>query len=119
MILAVEDNDGLRRVVVRQLRDLGYRVFEADSAAAALSFLAKEKADLVFTDVVMPGEVDGFMLAKTVLEEYPSIKVVLTSGFPDTKLNGALSALKDQVRLLSKPYRKDELAHLLREVLER
>jgi PAS domain S-box-containing protein len=118
-ILAVEDNEGLRRVVVRQLRDLGYRVFEAETAAAALSFLEKDKADLVFTDIVMPGEVDGFMLARTILQKYPAIKVVLTSGFPDTKLNGALGALVDQVRLLSKPYRKDELAHLLREALER
>jgi two-component system, cell cycle sensor histidine kinase and response regulator CckA len=118
-VLAVEDNDGLRRVVVRQLRDLGYRVVETESAAAALAFLEKESVDLVFTDVVMPGEIDGFMLAKTVLHQYPAIKVVLTSGFPDTKLNGALSALTDHVRLLSKPYRKDDLAHLLREVLER
>ena len=118
-ILAVEDNDGLRRVVVRQLRDLGYRVFETESATAALALLEKETVDLVFTDVVMPGEVDGFMLAKTVLHKYPAIRVVLTSGFPDTKLNGAMGTLTDQVRLLSKPYRKDELAHVLREVLER
>ncbi|HUB97786.1 MAG TPA: ATP-binding protein [Stellaceae bacterium] len=119
VVLAVEDNDGLRRVVVRQLRDLGYRVFEAESAAAALALLECERIDLVFTDVVMPGEIDGFGLAQAVLDHYPSTKIVLTSGFPDTKLNGALAAMTDQVRLLSKPYRKDELARLLREAFER
>ena len=117
-ILAVEDNEGLRRVVIRQLRKLGYRVLQAESAAAALTVLEQENVDLVFTDVVMPGEIDGFALARLVLRKYPAIKVVLTSGFPDTKMNGTLNALTPSVRLLSKPYRTDELARLLREALD-
>jgi PAS domain S-box-containing protein len=116
-VLAVEDNAGLLRVVVRQLEELGYRVLAADGAEAALTILASENVDLLFSDVVMPGEVDGFALARRVLALQPTIKVVLTSGFPEAKINGNIESLVRSARLLSKPYRKVELARVLREAL--
>jgi PAS domain S-box-containing protein len=119
MVLAVEDNPALRRIVLRQLRQLGYEAVEADSAAAALDILAREKIDLLFSDIVMPGLVDGLALARQVRTRWPHIRVVLTSGFPGTKLDEQMAALGDSVRLLSKPYRTADLARLLRETLDR
>jgi signal transduction histidine kinase/ActR/RegA family two-component response regulator len=115
-VLAVEDNVALRRVVTRQLRDLGYRVLEADSAAAALTLLGREKVDLLFTDVIMAGEIDGYALAHQVKVRWPQVKVVLTSGFPQTKLNGD-GDWRDEFQLLSKPYRREDLAQALRDAL--
>jgi len=116
-VLAVEDNPGLRRIVLRQLRQLGYRSLEADGPAAALAVLEKEKVDLLFTDVVMPGGIDGIALAKQAVARWPGLRVVLTSGFPGTKIDDQLGPLEGAVRLLSKPYRTGDLARLLRETL--
>ena len=116
-VLAVEDNAALRRIVVRQLRELGYRVLEAENASAALAVLERDAVDLLFTDIVMPGEIAGFELARIALKRWPSLRVVLTSGFPEAKIAGNLDTAA-VARLLSKPYRKEDLAHALREVLD-
>jgi signal transduction histidine kinase/CheY-like chemotaxis protein len=115
-VLVVEDNAALRRVALRQVAELGYRVREAASAQAALESIALDPAvDLLFTDVVMPGGMDGRQLAEIVRRRWPHIKVLLTSGFPGS----VVSTEKAGPPLLNKPYRKDELARALREVLER
>jgi PAS domain S-box-containing protein len=116
-VLAVEDNAALRRIVVRQLAELGYRPLEAESAAAALAVLEREHVDLLFSDVIMPGELSGLELARTVVGRWPHIGVLLTSGFPGTKIAGSLGE-EGTARLLSKPYRKPDLARALRAVLE-
>ncbi|HVY18601.1 MAG TPA: MASE4 domain-containing protein [Bauldia sp.] len=116
MVLAVEDVAALRRVVVRQLTDLGYRVLEAENAADALEVLAKEKVDLLFTDVILAGGQTGFDLARAARARWPNLKVVFTSGFPDNKLgNGSGPAATG--KLLGKPYRKEDLAKALRAAL--
>ena len=116
-VLAVEDNPGLRRIVMRQLRQLGYRPIEADGAATALDILESQPIDLLFTDVVMPGPIDGIALARQAIDRWPKIKVVLTSGFPGTQLDDQLAPAGTSVRLLSKPYRAQDLAVVLREAL--
>lgn len=116
-VLAVEDNEGLRRVVVRQLNDLGYHVLEAPDGAAALKVLEREPVDLLFTDIMMPGGMSGYDLAKNAVARWPSLKVLLTSGFPETKLNGNGNA-SVKMHLLTKPYRKDDLASALRKALD-
>lgn len=78
-ILVVEDNEGIRRVVNRQLTRLGYRVLEAEDAAAALDVLDTEEIALLFTDIVMPGAMDGVELARAAMARWPGLKVVLTS----------------------------------------
>jgi CheY-like chemotaxis protein len=113
-VLAVEDSVPLRRVVVRQLREMGYRVLEADGAASALATLERERVDLLLTDVIMAGGMDGIELTRNVLARWPEMKVLLTSGFPETKLNGNGPI---PARLLNKPYRRDELARAVREAL--
>jgi PAS domain S-box-containing protein len=116
-VLAVEDNPRLRRLVVRQLSQLGYRPLEADSPATALAILENEKVDVLFTDIVMPGPMDGIALAQQAVERWPTLKVVFTSGFPGTNLDVHLGPRASGVRLLSKPYRKEDLANLLSDLL--
>jgi CheY-like chemotaxis protein len=111
-ILVVEDNSPLRRVILRQLRDLGYRVFEADRAAPALDLLEREQIDLLFTDIVMPGGLDGIELAGLAIERLPTLKVLLTSGFPEVR-SSTRQEFSTRFRLLSKPYSKDDLADAL------
>jgi CheY-like chemotaxis protein len=115
-VLAVEDNASLRRVVVRQLKEMGYRVLEAESAAAAMSVLEREAVDLLFTDVVMATGASGIELARNALQRWPNLKVLITSGFPETKLNGNGDG-PIPARLLNKPYRKEDLALAVREAL--
>jgi PAS domain S-box-containing protein len=116
-VLAVEDNEGLRRVLVRQLADLGYRVLEAANAQAAIEILGRdEKIDLLFTDIVLPGGMNGADLARSVVTMRTDMKVLFTSGFPEGAF-GPDNALPPGAILLGKPYRKDELARRLRESL--
>jgi len=117
-VLAVEDNASLRRVVVRQLTELGYRVLEAENAQTALRVLESEPVDLLFTDIVMPGGTSGYELARTVLSRWPQIQIVLTSGFPENKINGDGDGNERHLRLLSKPYRRDDLGRVIRDVLD-
>jgi PAS domain S-box-containing protein len=116
-ILAVEDNEGLRRVVVRQLNDLGYRVLEAEDGNAASKILESEPVDLLFTDIMMPGGMSGYDLALRATSRWPVLKVLLTSGFPETKHNSHDGPVVN-MQLLTKPYRKNDLALALRKVLD-
>jgi len=112
-VLVVEDNAALRRVAVRQLTRLGYAVIEADSAEAALGQLATTRVNVLFTDVVMPGGMNGFELAQRARVVQPDIKVLLTSGFPEQLADPAAIG----ARLLNKPYRAEDLARAVRATL--
>jgi CheY-like chemotaxis protein len=107
----------VRATVVARLTGLGYRVLEADSAAAALAQMESgAPIDLLFTDIVMPGGMSGKQLATLARKKYPKLKVLFTSGFPGSMLSGG-SELEDGDRLLSKPYRKNDLARAVSEAL--
>src|SRR6202040_3733284 len=108
-VLVVEDNAALRRVVMRQLGELGYRVLDAENAAEGLRVMEKESIDLLLTDVVMPGGTDGRELARRARQRWPSLKGVFTSGFSAARLNGNASPPLSCTPLLNKPYRKEEL----------
>jgi CheY-like chemotaxis protein len=96
------------------LEQLGYRVLSAASAAAALALLASGAAvDLLFTDVVMPGELDGFALAHQVRGQYPGIAVLLTSGYAK-----AANALDAGFPIVRKPYQLPTLARAVRKALD-
>jgi PAS domain S-box-containing protein len=117
-ILAVEDNPELRNVLGRQLRELGYQAVFAEDARTALGILERNSdIHALFTDVVMPGGMSGIELAREATVRWPHVRVVLTSGFPEARMAhvGVGTAVP---RLLSKPYRKDELALALRRALE-
>jgi PAS domain S-box-containing protein len=115
-VLVVEDNPGLRRIAARQLRNLEYQVLECDRAADALEMLQRQPVDLLFTDIVMPGGIDGIELARLARERWPALKIVLTSGFPQGRLDGSEEALRG-VQLIGKPYSRDELAAVLHNAL--
>ncbi|HEX3992995.1 MAG TPA: ATP-binding protein, partial [Acetobacteraceae bacterium] len=116
-ILLVEDNEKLRKVAARQLSELGYRVLEAENAEAALHVVSSgDRIDLLFTDVVMPGSIDGFELARLVGRLRPRPEILLASGFPDGRAPGQ-APRPPEFRLLGKPYNLDELAHAVRDAL--
>lgn len=115
-MLAVEDKPDLRRVVVRQLNELGYRVLEAEDAASAIAMLEAEPVDLLLTDVVMTGGTSGYELAQTVSARWPVVKIILTSGFPELQVGAG--ALPSHLRLLTKPYRREDLGRALRQALD-
>ena len=116
-ILVVEDNPDVRRVVMRQLNGLGYRALETGTGAEALGDLGREPVDLLLTDIVMPGGLDGVDLARIAIEKWPALKVVLTSGFPEARIEIDSEMLRS-LRLLSKPYSRLELATVLRSSLD-
>ena len=119
-ILVVEDNAPLRRVTAQGLRILGYQVHETETARAAADLLDEhDDVQLLFTDVVLPGETDGVELAARATRLRPGLQVLLTSGFPDMRGTGkGESVLASGYRLLNKPYRLDELANAVREALD-
>ncbi len=96
-------------------RPLGYQVSRAENAEAALALLEKEAPDLIFTDVVMPGAVSTRDFTARAQAMHPGIRILYTSGYTQNAIvhNGKLD---DDALLLSKPYRKDELARKLRSV---
>jgi CheY-like chemotaxis protein len=115
-ILLVEDNDSIRRLATRMLTQLGYEPTAVSNVADALGYLSSGKqVDLLFTDIVMPGKADGLDLASTARERWPSMKILLTSGFPNN--DEAFNMAKLGIGLLSKPYQREELARAIRNAL--
>lgn len=112
-ILIVEDEVLIRSSVSEYLRALGYRVIEAANAAEAITVLgAGMHVDLVFSDIVTPGEIDGVGLARIVRRRYPDIPVVLTSG------DGARAAeAKIADAFVRKPYRSSAIARRVARLL--
>ena len=109
-VLLVEDEDGVAALVTEMLGELGYEAMRAPTAAVALRLLdAQPDVDLVFSDMVMPGRMNGLELAREVNRRRPDLPVVLTTGYSEA----AQSARKEGLRLLVKPYRIDALAEAL------
>jgi CheY-like chemotaxis protein len=110
----VEDDAPVRDDVVRQLESLGYKPLAAANAAAALALVeAGEKFDLLFTDVIMPGGMNGRELAEEIARRRPGTRVLFTSGYTENAIvhHGRLDP---GVALLNKPYRKKDLAEKVR-----
>jgi PAS domain S-box-containing protein len=117
-VLVVEDDDGVREVAVGFLRRLGYRVLEAADAPRALELLEREPAtDLLFSDVMLRGEINGPALAREALQRRPGLRVLFASGYARNAIPSREQF--DGVQLLSKPYRIDQLARALRRAIGR
>jgi signal transduction histidine kinase len=117
-ILVVEDDPLVRRYVITQLVGLGYRAVPAANADEALMLIDQGTAfDLLFTDVIMSGSKNGRELAQEVLQRRPDVKVLYTSGYSQSAIihNGRLDA---GVLLLAKPYRRSDLAQMIRVALD-
>jgi signal transduction histidine kinase len=117
VVLVVEDEPSVRQFSTDALGELGYRVLEADGAAAALRLLdAHPEIAMMFTDVVMP-EVNGAKLAEEARRRRPDLRILFTTGYTrDAVLHDGV--LDPGVQLLGKPYSVEELAAKIRDVLD-
>lgn len=116
-ILVVEDNPNVRKTVIRQLHDLGYKTVEADSGARALELTRSGlEFDLLLTDVIMPGGMTGYQLADELRADHAQLKVLFTSGYTELAASNGSSLRSDP--LLSKPYRKQDLGRAVRAALD-
>ena len=116
-ILVVEDDVLVRDYVIAQLQSLGYQTIAAATAAEAIAAVDKgARFDLLFTDVIMPGGMNGRQLAEELMRRLGSVRVLYTSGYTENAIvhHGRLDA---GVALLNKPYRKSDLAAKIRDVL--
>ena len=112
-VLVVEDNHDVRAVTVSLLEQLGYQTIAVEHAAAALEVLAmSQPISVIFSDVVLPGEIDGLLLARTVKARYPGIPIVLTTGY--TRVFEA----EPEFPVLRKPYQISALGRIIREALD-
>jgi PAS domain S-box-containing protein len=118
VVLLVDDDPGILQVAARQLRELGYTVITAESGEEALAKLSRNPdVDLLLTDIVMPGGMNGFELSERALAISPDIKVLHASGFTLTA-GDQDAASEGSNPILSKPYRKADLAAKLRHLLD-
>jgi CheY-like chemotaxis protein len=114
-VLVVEDEPITRMDVVEQLEEGGFKVFEAPDADRAIKILEANSAiRILFTDVDMPGSMDGLKLAAAVRDRWPPIRIVVASGL--RKVN--LDALPDDSRFFAKPYDVNEIAATMRSLVQ-
>lgn len=116
-ILIVDDEEALLNYAEQILKGWGYNVFCARNAADALTMLEHTEIDLLFSDVVMPGSMNGYELAEKASQKYPKLKVLITSGYADKEGENGKYA-KNEFELISKPYDRGDLAQTLRKLLD-
>jgi CheY-like chemotaxis protein len=117
-ILVVEDDEALRLYTVEVLTDLGYCVLAAANAAAALEIIGRSpEIDLLFTDIVMPGGMNGRQLADEAIRQKPMLKVLFTTGYTANAIvhHGRLDP---DVELISKPFTYESLGRKIRTLLD-
>lgn len=114
-ILVVDDEPALRELANQILTHFGYRVITTSNGETALNILATTSIDLMLSDVIMPN-MDGYQLARRVSEQYPSVKIQLTSGFSDKTHTSSDQKLKNN--MLNKPYSSKELLTSIRLLLD-
>jgi PAS domain S-box-containing protein len=113
-VLVVDDSAEVAEVTSSLFEHLGYNTVYRDSAEAALKLLADgTKFDLVFSDIVMPGTIDGVGLASEIRSRYPSLPVILTTGYSD-----AAQAAPPDLRILRKPFDTDSLRGFIQDAVE-
>jgi two-component system, response regulator PdtaR len=114
VVLVVEDETLVRMDIVDQLEDLGFRVLEAANADEAVLLLRQHPGiQVMFTDVDMPGEMDGLKLAAAVRDRWPPVKIIVTSGHHDVQL----SDMPLDSRFFTKPYQASAIARAAREMV--
>jgi DNA-binding NtrC family response regulator len=117
-ILVVEDDEGVGDMVQEFLSEAGYLVVRTADAEQALQVLNGSLVDLVFTDVVMPGGMDGFQLAEVIGAKYPGVPVICASGYPQRGEKETASSAGDRCAMfLEKPYRPTRLLDAIERLL--
>lgn len=120
-ILVVDDRHEVAELSRDMLEGLGYKVFVANSGKEALQLIDSKALDeppaLLFSDIIMPGGMNGFVLARELLNRLPDIKIILTTGYASTGDTGEKEH-SSEFEILKKPYRLSELARKVRRVLD-
>lgn len=117
VVLVAEDDDALRSVLIKQLHALGYSTIETASGDEALQVIKSDRqVDILFTDVVMPGEIDGIELVRSAKRIQSDLKIIVSSGFRGSHDLGVYS--EAGVITLNKPYKKTALANALSRLCE-
>jgi DNA-binding NtrC family response regulator len=119
-IIVIDDQDSIRRVVRRALELERHDVFEASDGAMGIELLRKEGADIVITDIFMPGQ-DGILTLRQIRTQFPDVKVIVMSGGDATGLMDLRrdAELLGAVKSLPKPFTAREIIDLVRSVLAR
>lgn len=119
-VILVDDNDAVRETVAETLKSLGYRVTEAMNGDAALKLLEESAArfDLLMSDMVMPGRIDGPALGRIARERWTNLSILLTTGFAGDTDSRSAERVAD-FDILVKPFRKEDLARAVRRTLEK
>jgi nitrogen-specific signal transduction histidine kinase len=113
-VLVVDDNPEVAEVTSSLFEHLGYDHTYRDSAEAALEYLENAgRADLIFSDIVMPGTIDGIGLANEVRRRFPQIPIILTTGYSD-----AVKSVPVDLQLIKKPFDSETLTQIVRKALE-
>jgi two-component system cell cycle response regulator CpdR len=115
-ILLAEDDNDMRRFLVKALEQAGYEVMSYDNGLSAYHRLREEPFELLLTDIVMP-EMDGIELARRAAELDPDIKIMFITGFAAVALNPDSQAPKD-AKVLSKPFHLRDLVNEVHKVLQ-
>jgi DNA-binding NtrC family response regulator len=118
VILLVEDEPIIREALAQHLENCGFKIVQAGNAVAAIGLLMQHDAmvDAVFTDVLMPGNMDGLALAKWMMQHRPEIPVIVTSGVYDKQLEAKELCGTEAV---SKPFNYDQVAEKIRTAIWR
>ena len=110
-VLIVEDEELVREIALVELEDAGYRVLEAASGEAALAHLATGEVDLLFTDIRLPGALDGWRIARRARDLQPHLPVIYASGYPGDAIDVVPGG-----RFIRKPYRPTQILDVAREM---
>ncbi|MGA9761089.1 MAG: response regulator [Gaiellaceae bacterium] len=117
-VVLVDDDDLVRGLVSRVLERAGFRVLDATSGEEGLELVAStQEADLLLTDVTLPGEVDGLELGRRALAERSDLKLVCMSGYGEEDLAGELQRIASTAVFLSKPFSNGELVETVSRLL--
>ena len=115
-VLVVEDELFVREPIAEYLRDCGYHVLEAGDARQAISMIESvEGVDVVFSDVRMPGDMDGFALAQWLRLNHPQVSILLTSGYYGSRKT---SGPEEDVKLIEKPYSQAQVLRRIKSLLQ-
>jgi CheY-like chemotaxis protein len=116
-VLIVEDEMTVRMPLAEYLRDCGYNVLEAGDASEAIDMFNSDHVDFVFSDVRMPGQMDGFDLARWLRQNHPDVPVLLASGWVGS---GAIdSRAPGEVKVIEKPYSQAQVVRRIEGLLRR
>ena len=115
-VLCVEDDDIIRSNAVEALKDAGFEVLEAGDSGRAMDLIRDpDSIDVLFTDVVMPGQCDGVDLVEQIRLDHPSMPVIVTSGYAH-RLSARLTKLSPPTVFVSKPYQLAEIVKTLEKI---